>query len=74
MERFLGVIDNAGHKSEKHTNIVIDMLDCLEINLIDCRGQAYDNANNMSGLYKGLLARIRQINPLAFLFRLHRTH
>ncbi|XP_025191154.1 zinc finger MYM-type protein 1-like [Melanaphis sacchari] len=66
MERFLGFIDNAGHKSEKLTNIVIDTLDCLEINLIDCRGQAYDNANNMSESYKSLQARIRELNPLAF--------
>jgi len=66
VERFLGFIDNAGHKSEKRTNIIIDMLDCLEINLIDCRSQSYDNANNMSGSYKGLQARIRELNPLAF--------
>lgn len=56
VERFLGFIDNAGHKSEKLANTVIDMLDCLEINLADCRGQSYDNANNMSGSYKGLQA------------------
>lgn len=66
MERFLGFIDNAGLKSEKLTNIVIGMLDCLKINLIDCRDQPYDNVNNMSGSYKGLQARIRELNPLAF--------
>lgn len=66
VERFLGFIDNAGHKSEKLTHIVFDLLDCLEINLIDCRDQPYDNANNMSGSYKGLQARIRELNPLDF--------
>jgi len=42
------------------------MLDCLKINLIDCRGQSYHNANNMSGSYKSLQARIRELNPLDF--------
>ncbi|KAF0759466.1 zinc finger MYM-type protein 1-like [Aphis craccivora] len=28
--------------------------------------KSYDNANNMSGSYKGLQARIRELNPLAF--------
>jgi len=66
MERLLAFIDDAGHKSEKHTNTIINMLDCLEINLADCRGQSYDNANNISGLYKGLQARIRELNLVAF--------
>ena len=29
------------------------------------RGQSYDNASNMSGIYSGLQARIKTINPLA---------
>lgn len=32
---------------------------------MDCRGQAYDNASNMSGKFKGLQALIKQKNPLA---------
>lgn len=50
---FLGFIDNASHKSEKFTTIATDMLDCLEINLANCRGQPFGNANNSSGSFKG---------------------
>ena len=31
----------------------------------NCRGQSYDNASNMSGLYSGVQSRIKTINPLA---------
>lgn len=31
----------------------------------DCRGQSYDNAFNMSGIYSGLQARIKSKNNLA---------
>ncbi|KAG7171643.1 hypothetical protein Hamer_G014783 [Homarus americanus] len=30
------------------------------------RGQSYDNAANMSGIYTGLQARIKAMNPLAY--------
>lgn len=30
-----------------------------------CRGQSYDNASNMSGIYKGVQARMTELNPLA---------
>jgi hypothetical protein len=29
---------------------------------MDCRGQSYDNASNMSGQYNGLQARIKAVN------------
>ena len=32
------------------------------------RGQSYDNASNKSGVYSGLQARIKEINPLAVYF------
>ena len=32
---------------------------------MDCRGQSYDNASNMSGRYGGMQARMKAINPLA---------
>lgn len=37
----------------------------MGIDINNCRGQCYDNASNMSGTYKGVQARIKQINPLA---------
>lgn len=33
--------------------------------MINCRGQLFDNANNMSGIYNGLQARIKQISSTA---------
>ena len=36
-----------------------------QITLIDCRGQAHDNASNRRGKYSGLQARIRKKNPPA---------
>lgn len=35
------------------------------ISIDNCRGQAYDNASNMSGKYKGLQAQIKHRNDLA---------
>lgn len=41
-------------------------LTSLEINLSDCRGQAYDNGANMIGRHQGVQARILSENPRAF--------
>ena len=35
------------------------------IGILNCRGQAYDNAANMAGKYSGLQARIKKINSVA---------
>ncbi|KAG8451982.1 hypothetical protein GDO86_003968 [Hymenochirus boettgeri] len=64
-ERFLKFIPNVGHKSENLCNVVLETLKSFQIDIMDCRGQSYDNASNMSGQYSGLQARIKQINPLA---------
>ena len=37
----------------------------LDIDLMDCHGQSYDNASNMAGKYSGLQARIKNKNPNA---------
>ena len=37
----------------------------MGINFIDCRGQSYDNASNMSGQYNGMQAHFKKVNPLA---------
>lgn len=44
---------------------ILDLLHTLDLDLLDCRGQSYDNAANMTGKYKGLQARILNQNPLA---------
>ena len=38
------------------------------INLMDCRGQSYDNAGNISGRYGDMQARLKDINPIRWRF------
>ena len=45
-------------------NVVLDTLLEHDLSVMECRGQSYDNASNMSGKYHGLQANITQINPL----------
>jgi hypothetical protein len=47
------------------TEVVVKFLQDIEIDLLNCRGQSYDNASNMSGHYEGLQARIKELNELA---------
>lgn len=43
----------------------LDLLENLEVNFQDCRGQSYDNASNMAGKYSGMQAHLKKINPQA---------
>lgn len=65
MERFLVFLPNVGHKGNEMETAVLQYLETNGIIIHDCRGQSYDNASNMSGIYKGLQARIKQVCPLA---------
>lgn len=65
VERFLYFVENVGHKNEEMENCIMENLINLNLNLEDCRGQSYDNASNMSGVYNGLQARIKLKNNLA---------
>lgn len=58
VERFLKFLENTGHKSAEMQDSILRLLSDLDISLEDCRGQSYDNASNMSGVYSGLQARI----------------
>lgn len=51
IERFLGFLENTGHKAKEMKFKVLDFLKKTEIIITDCRGQSYDNAANMSGIY-----------------------
>ncbi|XP_022168964.1 zinc finger MYM-type protein 1-like, partial [Myzus persicae] len=60
---FINVKSTTGlHLSE----ILISQLKIYNIDLKDCRGQAYDNGSNMVGQYKGVQSRISNINSRAF--------
>lgn len=65
VERFLRFIPIEQHTAEYLKDIVIDYLREKGIDIMDCRGQSYDNASNMSGCYSGLQTRITEINPKA---------
>ncbi|KAF0722555.1 zinc finger MYM-type protein 1-like [Aphis craccivora] len=56
---------HTSHKANDMKKAVLDTLESLDISISDCRGQAYDTANNMSGRYNGLQAKIKELNPLA---------
>ncbi|XP_026821552.1 zinc finger MYM-type protein 1-like [Rhopalosiphum maidis] len=64
IERFLQFLPNTGHKAIELFDSVIKLLNSYEIEIENCRGQSYDNARNMSGIYSGLQARIKELNPL----------
>lgn len=59
VERFIGFLPSVGHKGENMEKAIIDKFTELNINIKDCRGQAYDNTSNMSGIYNGLQSRIK---------------
>lgn len=65
VERFLQFIENSGHKAQNLKHAILSTYEFLSINISDCRGQAYDTAANMSGLYTGLQARIKETNKYA---------
>jgi hypothetical protein len=65
IERFLQFIAITEHTSAYLSTIVMAFLRKYGINLLDCRGQSYDNANNMAGEYSGLQRKILNENNLA---------
>lgn len=64
MERFIGFQPISGHTGESLCDCVIKMVNDLDLDILNCRGQSYDNASNMSGRYNGLQAHLKRINPL----------
>jgi hypothetical protein len=64
-ERFVKFLPSVGHKAQEMFDAITLELEKLNINLEDCRGQSYDNASNMSGIYNGLQAKIQEQAPLA---------
>ncbi|XP_044591536.1 zinc finger MYM-type protein 1-like [Cotesia glomerata] len=65
VERFLEFIPNIGHKAKDIENALLKSLENNGLDIVNCRGQSYDNASNISGIFLGLQTRIKTINPLA---------
>ena len=64
-EVFLGFFELKGKKADDLSQEILKQLkkDGLDINL--CRGQGYDNASVMSGIYGGVQQKIKEVNPKA---------
>lgn len=48
------------------TEVLIKILRELDIDIMDMRGQGYDNGSNMRGKHSGVHKRVLDINPRAF--------
>ncbi|CAH2319537.1 zinc finger MYM-type 1-like [Pelobates cultripes] len=65
VERFVTFLPSTGHKGEEMADALLAFLNSVGLTIQECRGQSYDNASNMSGHYKGMQARILNMNKYA---------
>ena len=68
VERFLKFINTNGqrHTGEYLADTILTFPEENGIDVENCRGQSYDNASNMSGIYNGMQSWILRKNTLAF--------
>ena len=62
---FLGFEATAGSSASELESKILGSIEKNKIDLSKCRGQGYDGAANMSGVYSGVQARIAEKEPLA---------
>lgn len=65
VERFLKFLDNSGHGSEELFQHLTSFLKEVNLDIANCRGQSYDNAPNMNGIYNGVQAKVLSVNKCA---------
>lgn len=65
VERFICFVPIENHTSNHMAETIFKIFDDKSINIMDCRGQSYDNANNMAGCYNGLQTKITNVNAFA---------
>ena len=66
VESFIGMFDSSDSTTgQSIANSVFDVLIRLQLPLVQLRGQTFDGASNMSGIYKGCQAIISNRQPLA---------
>ena len=53
------------HTGESLASTLLDFLKEHDVDIMNCRGQSYDNAANMSGKFRGMQAMIKKVNPFA---------
>ncbi|XP_065654750.1 zinc finger MYM-type protein 1-like [Hydra vulgaris] len=59
-------IGELSHDGKSLITVILDLPERYDIDITNCRGQAYDNASNMSGKYSGLQTRLKERSELAF--------
>lgn len=64
-ETFLGYLVINDRSATAVTNTIYELLQKHKINLNKCRGQGFNGANVMSGLYNAVQQKIREIQPNA---------
>jgi hypothetical protein len=64
-EDFIKFVDVEDLTGESLARTILQELGKLNIDLTYCRGQAFDGSSNMSGIFKGVQARISKLQPLA---------
>jgi len=65
VEAFLGFEETADTSASELENKILGSITKNGLDISKCRGQGYDGAANMSGVYSGVQARIREKEPLA---------
>ncbi|KAF3859013.1 hypothetical protein F7725_021412 [Dissostichus mawsoni] len=64
-EAFLGFVETVDMSACELQKKILDGIESNGFDLSKCRGQGYDGAANMSGVYSGVQARIMEMEPLA---------
>lgn len=64
-EHFIGFVDVHDTTGKGLFDTFIDLLNKLQLNISDCRGQAYDNGSNMKGKHQGVQKRVLDVNHKA---------
>lgn len=60
-ESFLGFYKFTKHGAENHVNLIYDVLNKCNLDIKKCRGQGYDGAAVMSGVFSGVQKRISDV-------------
>ncbi|KAL4143340.1 hypothetical protein QTP88_005681 [Uroleucon formosanum] len=60
------IVDSTPDITAELFDVVNDLIKRYGLDWFNCRGQSYDNANNMSGSYSGLQAPVKEINNLIY--------
>lgn len=62
-EKFLGMYEVNSTTGEVLTGVIVDALQRFNLPMNKLRGQCYDGASNMAGAFRGVQARIKELQP-----------